>query len=89
MEVKGVERPVEQSARAALLDLLAYRRAFDHVLGQQASVYGLGVAWGAAMQPSVAEEVALCTPDTIPQALAILLPEPASIVSHQHSVAAA
>jgi hypothetical protein len=83
VEVKGVERTVEKSARAALLDLLAYRRAFDHVLGQQTSVYGLGVAWGRAMKPSVTEEVALCTPDTINQALALLLPAPTPATAHQ------
>lgn len=75
IEVKGVERSVQSSARAAALDLLGYRRAFDAVLSSQSGPYGIGVAWGAELEPSPApEEVALCSPDTLPQALATVLP---------------
>ncbi len=73
IEVKGVQRPVWESARAALLDLLAYRRAFDPVLADAEAPYGLGVAWGEAMQASADVEIALCTPDTVEDALARVL----------------
>ena len=72
-EVKGVERAVEKSARAAILDLLAYRRAFDTVLATQDGPYGLGVAWGQALTPRAESEIVLCSPDTIPAALENLL----------------
>jgi len=71
IEVKGgPKRGVADSARAALLDLLAYRRAFDPVLRDQPGVYGLGYAWGAQLDASTTSEVALCSPDTLPDALA-------------------
>ncbi|HKF79191.1 MAG TPA: hypothetical protein VKB17_00005, partial [Thermoleophilaceae bacterium] len=73
IEVKGVERPVWDSAREALRDLLAYRRAFDPVLGTAETPYGLGIAWGESMQASTEIEVALCTPDMVEDALARLL----------------
>jgi hypothetical protein len=69
IEVKGLERPVTESARAALLDLLAYRRAFEPVLSSSAPPYGLGVAWGQGATPSPDAEICLCTPDTISVAL--------------------
>jgi hypothetical protein len=69
VEVKGVEREVASSARAALLDLLAYRRAFDPVLSIAQGVYGLGIAWGADLEPSLVSEIALCTPDRVHEAL--------------------
>jgi hypothetical protein len=67
VEVK-LRRSVEEAARAALLGLLAYRRAFDARLGQGADVYGLGFAWGADLQP-IPTEAMLCTPDTIKAAI--------------------
>jgi integrase len=70
LEVKGVERPVAHSARAALLDLLAYRQAFAASLGRQPGVYGIGVAWGSDLPPAAGGEVLLCSPDTLPEALA-------------------
>jgi hypothetical protein len=73
IEVKGVERPVWDSAREALRDLLAYRRAFDPVLASATLPYGLGIAWGGSMQPSSEAEIALCTPDTVETALNQLL----------------
>jgi hypothetical protein len=73
VEVKGVDRPVADSARVAALDLLAYRRAFDAVLKNQVAPYGLGIAWGADLEPAVDSEVALCSPDKISQALSALV----------------
>jgi hypothetical protein len=55
---------VQDGARAALQNLLAYRRAFDTHLAASDGIYGLGVAWGADLQPAPAE-IMLCTPDTI------------------------
>jgi hypothetical protein len=52
VEVKGVDRPVEDSAREAIQDLLAYRRAFAATLDQQEEPYGLGIAWGEGVQPA-------------------------------------
>jgi hypothetical protein len=74
LEVKGVKRPVADSARAAILDLLAYRRAFDATLKQQVGTYGMGIAWGAALKPAPAGEILVCSPDTIEDALARALP---------------
>jgi hypothetical protein len=73
VEVKGVERAVDRSARAATLDLLAYRRAFDNALKSSAAPYGLGVAWGADLTPSADAEIMLCSPDTLPEALGLIL----------------
>jgi hypothetical protein len=74
IEVKGGhKRSVADSARAATLDLLAYRRAFAPVLDQQSDAYGLGYAWGAGLSPSLGGDVTLCTPDTLADALTALL----------------
>jgi hypothetical protein len=73
IEVKGVQRPVADSARAAVFDLLAYRRAFEPVLASDRRPYGLGIAWGAELTPSTDSEICLCTPDTIDAALGELL----------------
>jgi hypothetical protein len=67
VEVK-LRRNVDDAARAALQDLLAYRRAFDASLTGSEGVYGLGVAWGADLEPAPAE-VMLCTPNTIGAAI--------------------
>ncbi len=69
VEVKGLERAVQQSARAALSDLLAYRRAFASTLTRQSGPYGIGIAWGEDLRPTSTDEIVLCTPDTIQQAL--------------------
>lgn len=74
IEVKGVEGPAAGSARAAILDLLGYRRAFDAALAGQAGAYGIGVAWGEAIQPGPPAEVLVCSPDTLKDALAHALP---------------
>ena len=81
VEVKGVERPVEYSARAAALDLLAYRRAFGTVLDHQSGPYGLGVAWGSDLRPDLRSEIVLATPDTAGRALSTLLDSFASDVA--------
>lgn len=60
IEVK-LRSSVQAAARAALVDLLAYRRTFDSGMDGQVGVYGLGIAWGADLQPT-GTEVMLCTP---------------------------
>lgn len=64
----GETRTVEQSARAALVDLLAYRRVFDTPLAGQ-HPYGLGIAWGAELEPNPAAEIMLCSQDQIGRAI--------------------
>lgn len=73
VEVKGVERAVEDSARAAARDLLAYRRAFRSSLRNQAGPYAIGVGWGRELEPSRDEEIVLCSPDTLVEALDLVL----------------
>ena len=68
IEVKGGERAVEQSARAALLDLLAYRRAYEPSLSNS-DQYGVGVAYGAELLPETASEISIATPDFLQDAL--------------------
>ena len=75
IEVKGGERrSVADSARAAVRDLFGYRRAFSDVLDRQPAPYGLGYAWGEGLKPSLDSDVTLCTPDTLAEALAALMP---------------
>jgi hypothetical protein len=69
VEVKGGTRAGEASARAAAYDLLAYRTAFAPALQSQESPYGLGIAWGAELQPRQAAGQLLCSPDTLSVAL--------------------
>jgi hypothetical protein len=69
VEAKGGKRFVEESARAATFDLLAYRSAFATALGSQTRPYGLGIVWGAELEPKSSKGVVLCTPDTLPLAL--------------------
>jgi hypothetical protein len=66
----GLTRGVEDSARAALFDLLGYRRAFEKTLTKQEAPYGLGVAWGEELTPE-RDEILLCSPDCIGQALSL------------------
>jgi hypothetical protein len=74
VEVKGgPKRGVADNARAAMLDLLAYRRAYAPVLDGQTGLYGLGYAWGRGLTPVAEAELALCTPDTLASALELLL----------------
>jgi hypothetical protein len=72
IEVKGGERKVEQSARAAAFDLLAYRTAFETALSGVEGPFALGIAWGSGLEPAADEPIMLCTPDTIPDALKLL-----------------
>ena len=60
-EVKGGTRSAADSARQALLDLLAYRRNYDHELTSSMAPYGLGIAWGSELEPKLNSEVMLCT----------------------------
>ncbi len=80
-EVKGGIGRVADYARDATLDLLAYRRDFDLALAGQAGPYGIGYAWGAGLTPSADSEIALCTPDTLSDALELLLPSAAPQVA--------
>ena len=79
VEVKGgPARKVSESAREATLDLFGYRRAFKSVLDEQKDPYGLGYVWGMALPPSADSDVTLCTPDTLPEAIDLLLATPIS-----------
>jgi hypothetical protein len=69
IEAKGGRRPIADSARAAALDLFAYRTAFAHALDGQVGLFGLGVAWGADLAPRPSGGVMLCSQDAIPSAL--------------------
>jgi hypothetical protein len=74
VEVKGgPSRTVEASARAALLDLMAYRRNFRAQLSDNPEPYGLGIAWGAELEPVKTSEAILCSSDCIGQALRVLI----------------
>jgi hypothetical protein len=75
VEVKGGDSAVHQLARRAIRDLLAYRRAFDTVLGGGAAPYGLGVAWGSELEPSRSAEIVVSTPDKITESLQLVLGE--------------
>jgi hypothetical protein len=69
IEVKwGETRTVEKSARAALLDLLGYRRAFEQTLAKQ-PFYGIGYAWGTDLSHSEDGEIMLSSPDRYAEAL--------------------
>lgn len=68
----GIKRSVTDSARAALSDLLAYRRAFHHALKENPLPYGLGIAWGQDLSPNDAE-VMLVSPDRLKEALTAVL----------------
>jgi hypothetical protein len=76
IEVKGGEkRSVADSARLAVRDLFGYRRAFSAVLDRQTEPYGLGYAWGEGLKPSLDSDVTLCTPDTLRDALSVVMPQ--------------
>jgi hypothetical protein len=73
LEVKGGGGgTVEGYARAALQNLLAYRQDARDLLEGSAEPYGLGVVWGEQLTPVVDGAVALCTPDTIGEAVEAL-----------------
>jgi hypothetical protein len=62
---------VEKTARGALKDLFLYRQAFRDVIEATGEPYGLGVAWGAGLAPRLGQEIMLCTPDKIDDALSV------------------
>jgi hypothetical protein len=70
VEIKGGVRPVTDSAREALSDLLTYRRAYEPTLSAIKGTYGLGIAWGQGLAPRPDAEIMLCTPDELGTALA-------------------
>ena len=72
VEVKGGHRPVEKSARAAVFDLLAYHSAFEPLL-TESRPYGLGIAWGSDLATAHGDDIVLCTPDRLLEALEYLL----------------
>ena len=77
VEVKGgPKRSVRDSARAALLDLLAYRRDYHAVLDDTPHPYGLGIAWGAELNPVESPEVVLCSWDRLAPALRRITDDP-------------
>jgi hypothetical protein len=67
----GERRSAESSARAALIDLLAYREAFQSTLSPAQSPYGLGIVWGQDLEPATGSDIMLCTPEHIRAALAL------------------
>jgi hypothetical protein len=70
LEVKGGTGRVERYARAALGDLLAYRQDSKDLFPDDAvEPFGLGVAWGAELTPELDGPIALCTPDTLAEAV--------------------
>jgi hypothetical protein len=73
IEIKGGERPVVHSARAAALDLLAYRATYAPALGAQEKPFGLGVAFGADLVPNPTSRIMLCTPERLAEALELFL----------------
>jgi hypothetical protein len=77
VEVKGgPKRDVKDSARAALLDLLAYRHNYHAQITGSSGAYGLGIAWGAQLDPVATSEVLLCSSDRIGLALQLLTSSP-------------
>jgi hypothetical protein len=71
-DVTNGGRGVADSARSALVDLLAYRRDFDAVLSLTPEPYGLGLVWGAELEWAEGE-VMLVTPDKLSSSLAAFL----------------
>ncbi|WP_406631367.1 hypothetical protein [Amycolatopsis sp. WGS_07] len=62
---------VQTAARHALSELIGYREAFRTTLATSEPPYGLGVAWGAGLEPQLDSDVALCTPDMLDKAMAV------------------
>lgn len=68
----GLSRTVGESIRAALVDLLAYESAFSNVLEKVKDPIGLGIAWGADLNP-VHGRIMLCTIDRLRVGLQLFL----------------
>ena len=73
-----MKRPVSDSARAAARDLFAYRRSAFERAESAERAYGIGIAWGAELEPAGNDELVLCTPDRIQHALDVT--EPTALV---------
>ncbi len=73
VECKVRKKGVEEAARAALTDLLAYRKTFEVGLADTSGVVGLGIAWGEGLAPRPSEQVLLATPERIMEALEMFL----------------
>lgn len=69
VECKLTQGGVIKGARAALFDLLAYRRNFHDALTGTGEPYGLGITWGEGIRPHAQSEVVLSTIDTLGEAL--------------------
>ncbi len=69
VEVKSGIGEGRTLARSTARDLLMYRRAFDAALAGQEGLFGIGYAWGAELRPRQDGGIALCTPDTLAEAL--------------------
>ena len=70
IECKRYDDP-NNGARAAVTDLLAYRRSFNSELIHSVGTYGIGAVWGADLSP-IKGEIILATPDKLASALAIV-----------------
>jgi hypothetical protein len=69
VEIKGgPKRSVRDNARAALGDLLGYRRDYQANL-QEGAAYGIGIGWGEGLRPNPEAEVMLVSPDYLHEAL--------------------
>lgn len=80
----GTKRSAEASARVALRDLFAYRRAFAPTLDAGSDcAYGLGVVWGEGMRPRRGHEALLCTIDALEEAIEMMLQPSSPDRSHQ------
>jgi hypothetical protein len=75
VEIKGGSKGVAGYAREATQNLLAYRQDLDVALAGVQEPYGLGVAWGAELEPSLQAPIMLCTPDTLAAAVETLFPQ--------------
>ena len=71
----GTERTVQDSARACLLDLLAYDKAFSTGLSSTTEPVGLGIAWGSGLTPTPSRYM-LATHDAIKEALDLFVRAP-------------
>ncbi len=66
----GTEAGLGEYCRRALSDLLGYQQAFATALADCEVPIGLGIAWGASLVPQPGA-LLLCTPDHIPEAVAM------------------
>jgi hypothetical protein len=69
VECKLRKSGVDAAARAGLVDLLAYRRAFSLALDMSPEPVGLGIAWGEQLVAADEGAILLATPDSLKSAL--------------------